>query len=85
MRETEVNKTRKAHACEWCPEPIKVGEKAHGRAYVWEGEFHHGYMHPECWEALCRSEAEDGFPIGEQDRGVAYNCYDEPIPIQAQA
>ena len=81
MRETMVKKTRKRHRCEWCPEWIEVGQAAMNRAYVWEGEFHHGYLHPECWEALCRSDnMEDGFPIHDQQRGVAIDYYGDPLP-----
>jgi len=81
--EREVKATRKPHRCEWCPEKIEVGQRAIKRAYIWEGEFHHGYLHPECWDALCRSDfTEDGFTTGEQKRGQAYDYYGDPIPTE---
>jgi hypothetical protein len=71
MRETTV-KTRKKHECDWCPEPIEIGELAIDRAYIWEGEFCHGYLHPECLEAVKKSDiGEDGFFPQDQKRGIA--------------
>jgi len=76
--------TRKPHQCEWCPEPIKVGGPAMSRAYIWEGEFHHGYLHSECWDALRASNAsEDGFALQEQPRGTAMDGYGDPLPAHA--
>ncbi len=81
MRETTV-KTRKEHRCDWCPELIEIGQPAISRAYMWEGEFFHGYLHPECMEALKRSDiGENGFDPHAQKRGIAYDRYGEPKQI----
>lgn len=71
IRSDEV-KCRKSHACEWCGELINVGEKAFSRAYMWEGDFHSDYMHPECVQGMRKSDREemmDGFKPGNQLRG----------------
>ena len=74
--------TRKPHLCAWCPEIIEAKTKAASRAYVWEGDFHHDYFHPECRDAMHRSEdLEDGFTLHEQKRGQAVNYYGEPIAL----
>ena len=80
MRENMV-KTRKSHHCEWCPELIAAGEQAMSRAYIWDGDFQYGHLHPECWLALCAScsTIDEGFTLHEQRRGVACDCYGEPV------
>lgn len=62
---------------------IETGSQAISRAYLWEGEFRSGHMHPECWDAMGRSEGtgDDGFILHEQLRGIAYNRYGEPIGV----
>lgn len=62
--------TRKPHRCAWCGEKIDAGENAQYRAFIWEGDFGTDYMHPECYEALCKSEdTDDGFEAFNQLRG----------------
>ena len=58
-----VAKTRKRHACQWCGTFIEAGEAAHYSAGHFDGDFWHGYMHPEC------SEAEQGRPWEERAEG----------------
>lgn len=77
--------TRKPHRCAWCPEPIEAHQQAVTRAYIWEGDFHHEYLHPECFEAMEASDIEDGFDLQSQKRGQAINYYGDPIPTQATA
>jgi hypothetical protein len=73
--------TRKPHRCDWCPEMIEPKQKATKRAYIFEGYFSYGYLHPECLDALGKSEhMEDGFPMHEQKRGVPCDGYGDPMP-----
>jgi len=83
--ERKVKRTRKSHSCAWCPEKIEAGQPAVKRATIWEGEFCHDYLHPECLEAMKRSDIEDGFEPQEQKRGQAIDYYGDPIPTQATA
>ena len=65
---------RKNHSCEWCAQPIKAGEKAQYRAYVFDGEFTTGWQHPECYEAMCdhphQWELAEGWTPGDYRRGM---------------
>lgn len=73
LSEKEV-KTRKVHRCEWCNEGIEIGEQAHARTYLFDGDFCSGHLHPECWDAMDRSDTtdlEDGWTPGDFKRGVA--------------
>ena len=82
-QDTEIKKTRKPHRCFWCGEAIEVGYPAWKSAWTWEREFLTGYWHPECWDALGRSDRESleyGYEECSQKRGVAVNEYDEPKP-----
>lgn len=66
----KVVRPRKSHRCCWCGEWCIVGEKAHYRAYKFDGAFQTDYMHPECREALAESDIGcDGFDFGEMKRG----------------
>lgn len=65
-------KARKHHTCEWCGTAIQRGEKCMYRAYKFEGDFNHGWMHLECEHAMNKSpwdEVSEGFISGEQGRG----------------
>lgn len=71
---SKVVMTRKAHSCEWCPEPVEKGTLAFYRAYRIGGVFTTGYVHPECAEAIRQACDEEGGPIEftaqGQPRGV---------------
>jgi len=64
-------KARKRRRCEWCGEWIEVGESCILRKYVFEGSFNNSRQHPECNEAMKRSDLgwEQSFEFGEQRRG----------------
>jgi len=72
---TEVKATRKPHHCSWCNELIDVGSRAFKAAWMFEGDFNYGYEHPECKEALQKSNhpwMSDGWELGSMERGVAW-------------
>jgi len=50
-RQTPVARTRKPHRCSWCDESIPAGSAAVSGSGQWEGDFWHGYEHPECYRA----------------------------------
>lgn len=61
---------RKRHRCAWCCEWCEVGEPARYRAYRFDGEFQTDYMHPECYDAMGKSNLDgEGFGFGEMQRG----------------
>lgn len=65
---------RKRHSCEWCAEQILPGERAFYRAYVFEGDFNQGRMHPECEKAMHtvpNCDLRDGWMAGDYKRGTA--------------
>jgi len=51
---------KKPHQCEWCGETIHPGVMAQYRAYVYDGEFNHGWMHMDCHDAIGSIDWEDG-------------------------
>lgn len=63
---------RKPHACVWCGQRINVGEAAQYRAYVFDGDFQHDWMHPECHHAMETYPDQeylwDGWMMGEFER-----------------
>jgi hypothetical protein len=60
---------RKDHRCSWCGERIPAGQRAHYRAYTFDG-FQTDYMHPECHDAMeNHHDLEDGFNEGGFKRG----------------
>lgn len=67
-------KTRIPHRCAWCAERIEVKSLAKYRAYTYEGEFGHDWMHPECADAMCHLGVNDEFTWmpGEFKRGKCY-------------
>ena len=66
----KIVKCRKRHRCAWCGQWINDGESAFYRVYRFDGEFLTDYQHPECHEALCKSDiGSDGFSFGEMGRG----------------
>ena len=74
---TPVKKTRKNHCCAWCDRTIKVGESAVKWAGIWEGDFCHGYMHPECDAAFNNHpDVYDDLELGGFARGS--HCEDGP-------
>jgi len=42
------HKSRKERICDWCGEPILIGEMYHKTAGIFEGDFQHNAFHPEC-------------------------------------
>jgi len=48
--------TRKPHRCEWCNETIETGSEAFYRAYKIDDDFLCGWQHPECEQAMRRTE-----------------------------
>ena len=45
-------KVRRSMRCTWCPDMINIGDKAHVRSYVYDGDVHYEKMHPECYKAM---------------------------------
>jgi len=71
---------RKEHRCEWCPDVVEKGTKAHYRAGVFDGDFYSGHLHPECYTAIENSSDEahewmrdSGFMPHDQLRGKTYD------------
>jgi hypothetical protein len=62
---------RKQYRCEWCGEPIKIGEKHPQFVGKWEDEFQSWRMHSECYEATSRDDLSEGFTPYEHDRGCS--------------
>lgn len=63
---------RKVHRCEWCGEPIPIGEKHVKFSGKWEGDFQSWRMHPECYEAAGQDdEISEGFSPYEHERGCS--------------
>ena len=66
-------KTKKRHRCEWCNEWIEAGTEANYRSYVFNGDFNHGHMHPECNDAMNSGKADidpdEGWMPGDFKRG----------------
>ena len=72
----EVKATRKDHKCEWCATKIEAGSSASHRTYIWEGDFHSEYMHPECKRAMAHAPHEEimeGWCPGDYPRGGWHN------------
>lgn len=65
-------KTRKAHRCTWCGEQINVGASAQYRTGVWDGDFFSEYYHPECYDAMARSDDLEEFDPMDQLRGKTF-------------
>ena len=70
LKDIPIKSVRKKHRCEWCNEWILVGDTARYRVLVFDGEFQASHQHPECYDAMLKSDIDDwGFTPGEQDRG----------------
>jgi hypothetical protein len=70
---TKIASTRKPHFCEWCSETIQKGEPAQYRAYIFDGDFNSSWQHPECFEAMEKSDPfylTEGWTPGDCGRGV---------------
>jgi hypothetical protein len=67
----KVVKPRKRHRCDWCCEWCEPGEPAHYRVSIFDGDFCAGYLHPECHEAMVKSDWSEyeEFTPGDQKRG----------------
>lgn len=61
-------RARKQHRCEWCGEPIPVGEKHTQYVGKWEGEFQNWRMHNECFDSADKEDRQDGFSPFENER-----------------
>ena len=63
--------TKKPHQCSWCAEQIDKGNIAEYRVYIYEGDFSHDYMHPECTDAMRHLDEDRDFTWtpGELKRG----------------
>jgi len=67
--ETKYPTAAKEHRCEWCGEPIVVGENHAHFAGKWDGEFQNWRMHRECYSSASDNhELEDGFMPYEHER-----------------
>ena len=68
-------KCRKKHRCDWCGEVIEASYEAHYRTGIHDGEFFTEYMHPECWDALGKSDLgyDDNYYPRDQQRGKTYD------------
>ena len=71
--DTFITATRKPHTCPWCGEGVGLGHNAMKRDYRYEDNWHHEWMHPDCFRAMQevhRTErTDDGFEYGEFKRG----------------
>lgn len=66
----KIVKCRKEHACDWCGEPIRIGEQARYRTGIFEDHFYSGHQHFECYNGMIRSDFyDDGYEPMEQLRG----------------
>lgn len=67
-------KCRKKHNCSWCGEIIEIGEKAQHRVGKYYGDFYSDYFHPECNEAILKSELlpDEEYQAYEQQRGKTF-------------
>lgn len=52
LRTPKLVKVRTNHKCEWCPEPIRVGDTVMRRVYVYDGYLSDSRSHPECYAAM---------------------------------
>lgn len=67
-----VKKTRKHHFCGWCAKRIEPGSTTEYSAGVFDGDFWHHHMHPECVAArdsMTYRELEEGWSPGDFARG----------------
>ena len=64
-------KTNKLHPCSWCGDDIPKGSYVAHREYMFDGQFHHDWMHDECEKAMNSldwRDLEDGFELGSNKR-----------------
>lgn len=61
---------RKPHRCEWCGEPIAVGEECKRYHGMWQGDWQNWYMHFECAEVYGEEgdDFDDGFTPYDHER-----------------
>lgn len=67
----DERKARKAHACVWCGQPIKVGEKYLDERSVYDHNIQRHRWHPECLDVQrdqAREYGEEEFAAGEGER-----------------
>lgn len=65
-------RARKQHRCEWCPEPIEVGEKHARYVGIFDGDLQVTRMHTECLDASVRSDPATDAELCQErhDRGL---------------
>lgn len=68
-------KARKEYVCQWCNEPILVGEQHHHYWGKWEGDMQSTRMHLECADAASDSDLET-LPDNTIPRGMTYQEYE---------
>ena len=73
---------RKQYKCQWCREPILIGEKHHHYWGKYDGEMQDIRMHTECAKAAQRSDLDDGLPMETIPRGMTYDAYDAMDPCE---
>ena len=62
IKHRRVSRTRAPNRCQWCLEPIDIGQPMDVQLYTdSEGYFREDRYHPECWAAF------DTLPIEEQE------------------
>lgn len=71
---SHTRKSRKQRQCNWCAEPIKVGQP--NESYRWRDgdEYATVHMHPECYQAMCDETKSDPYLMwspGDFARGTA--------------
>lgn len=71
----EILKPIKPHKCEWCHQPILVGESHLKFVGHWEGEFQNWRIHHECKLPMNASDAyEDNAEICSGPHGRGEDC-----------
>jgi hypothetical protein len=67
-------KTRTKHRCDWCFEPILIGESAYFYTGRYDDEWQNWYMHPECYDAFMKDAYTDDYTFspGEGTRPRSY-------------
>lgn len=67
---TTTHTARKEHACIWCREPIKPGEKYTVDCGVYCGDWQANKYHDECYGAASGEDLSDGFEPHSFKRGT---------------
>lgn len=81
--EGKIVSARKAYTCEWCANPIPVGERHFQFIGKWQGEFQNWRMHPDCEDAHQRETYEGEICEATHWRGTT--CGEKEDAIRAHA